>query len=481
MNGAAFEPLTSGLQTERRHFSILVYPFRSAFDQRAQIHPNQGNWRHLWSRFDDEAVRSFVDDTFFFLPHLREFLFTDAAAFTGQEADLSEMASRVRMASAKDVLRKTPKDVLVRLTLASEILSVHNPFHLVAQDSVATPPMAFRVEWIDLFLFPQDVAFIAFKISVDPCDAPSEHVRKLLCAIRPLFSPTVGIPLPKWRSATGMNLEGRQFVEFLLQGWTSVSTAGQADLETFIQAVQGPNDRPYTLTGDGQTYGDAFRLYTFMALPEAEWTERSAAPFATAWDRFVYEIATTFPLTDPAFFPHSRAAAKFTDDMLTLWDNWRAAILADHVVFAARSDEFTSNVLSHNVESDYFHLYMLSLFVKIRLNFFFGDLIQRNPSLLRNLFAARSIATSFIRFQNEFWFPEVTHKPQGSLLYDRFQSVHLNPSLYAELSEKINNLVSHLEQRYQLATAVLIALLVAPRTFQEIFEGILWLIDQAFR
>jgi hypothetical protein len=110
----------------------------------------------------------------------------------------------------------------------------------------------------------------------------------------------------------------------------------------------------------------------------------------------------------------------------------------------------------------------------MRLSFFFADLVQRNPSLLRNLFAARRISKNFIRFQNEFWFPEVTHKTQGAYLYGRFQTIWRNEALYSELNLQIQNLVSHLEQRYQFVTAVLVAALAGPKTIKELGDALLW-------
>lgn len=445
----------------RRLFTILVYPFRYSAGRRRLARDAPRHWKPLHSRFDGPGRRAFLDDTFFFLPHIRDFLFADDA----------------RTSSAAQALRETHADVVVRLTLDSVVLSEHNPIQVLAQD--ASAPLVFRIEWADIFIFPQEVGFISLKIAPEDPDASIETLSDLLRSIRQLFSPTVSLELPRWRTAAGVELEGRELVEFLLQGWTSLAPVEETALAPFVERFRTrPADEQYTLTSEGQSYGDSFRLYTFAGMPHEVWEAGPSAPFASAWDRHLYELTTTTILDEPSFFPHTRAAEKFSQELVAIWDDWHAAVHSDHVVFGARCDAFTPH-LAHNVGTDYFHLFMLSMFVKIRLSLFFGDLIQRNPSLLRNLFAARAISRSFVRFQNEFWFPEVTHKPQGTFLYERFQNGQMNPRLYAELNDKVQNLVAHLEQRYQFAVAVLIALLVAPKTFQEIVEGIAWLIARA--
>lgn len=465
------------LELERaRHFSFLVYPFRSP--PRETIPRDDGqasNWRHVWDRMKDGVLDSHLDDTFFFLPFIRDLLFPDAPAWPDEPKDTAARRAKLLKLRAEQVVAKTAPDALVRLTFDQSLLRPHNPFTLVVPES-ESKPLTFNVEWIDLLLFPLDIGFLIIKIATADADIQADRVNDLLYESSMLFAPSVGMPIATWQSAGGVELKGRQFVEFLLQGWTTFRSPAVKGLDEFATAVlTRPASQQYTLGPDGQTHGDRFRVFTFLALPPKDLENGLSAPFASTWNRLLYENATLTRLTDPSFYPSEAVVAEFGEGIISRWLNWRAAALPEHTIFLARAEKFTLKTLSHNVESDYLNLFLLSLFLKMRLSFFFADLIQRNPSLLRNLFAARRISKAFIRFQNEFWFPEVTHKPQGAYLYGRFQAVFRNQELYSELNLQVQNLVSHLEQRYQFVIAILVALFVGPRTIQELGDATRWL------
>jgi hypothetical protein len=424
---------------------------------------------------EGEALARHLDDTFFFLPYIRELLFPDVPAWPTAPKDIGAWRKKLLTLQTAQILAKTPQDALVRLTLDESLLKAHNPFTLVVPED-ASKPLTFNIEWVDLLLFPLDVGFLVLKISTADPKIEADRVNDLLYYLSMLFAPSVDMKVAAWRSAECVELEGRHFVEFLLQGWTTFRSPTVTSLTEFADAIlTQPASKQYTLGPDGETHGDRYRLFTFLALPAEEVENGLTAPFESAWNRRLYEIATLTKLDNPAFHPSQDVVDEFGEAVISRWLNWRAAALPEHAVFLARSERFTLNTLSRNVESDYLNLYLLSLFLKMRLSFFFADLVQRNPSLLRNLFAARRISKNFIRFQNEFWFPEVTHKPQGGYLYGRFQAIWRNEALYSELNLQIQNLVSHLEQRYQFVIALLLAALAGPNTIKEFGDAILWL------
>jgi hypothetical protein len=465
------------LEQQARHFSFLIYPFRSSPRRACRGRDGRfSNWRHLSHRMEGEALARHLDDTFFFLPYIRDLLFPDVPAWPSMPKDVAAWRDKRLTLRANNILRQVARDALVRLTFDDSLLKRHNPFTLVVPGS-DLKPLIFDIEWVDLFLFPLDVGFVVLKIATADAKIEISRVNDLLYHVSMLFAPSVDMQLASWRSAEGVELEGRHFVEFLLQGWTVSRSPTVTGLTEFTRAIRHrPASKQYTLGPDGETHGDRYRLFTFLSLPAREVENGSSAPFNSPWNRHLYEIATLTKLDNPTFYPSEAVVSEFGESTIARWLNWRAAALPEHLVFLAKSEKFTLNTLSHNVESDYLNLYLLSLFLKMRLSFFFADLVQRNPSLLRNLFAARRISKDFIRFQNEFWFPEVTHKPQGAYLYSRFQALLRNDALYSELNMQIQNLVSHLEQRYQFVIAILVAALAGPKTVKELGDAVVWLV-----
>src|SRR5688572_22208410 len=96
--------------------------------------------------------------------------------------------------------------------------------------------------------------------------------------------------------------------------------------------------------------------------------------------------------------------------------------LHDNVLFLGTvTTRFTQGAFAHNVEYDYFHLYLLTLYQKMRLSWLSGELMRRGADLHTQLSEARALWDAFVMFRNHYWFAEVTLKPQGTELYRRVQ------------------------------------------------------------
>jgi hypothetical protein len=66
-------------------------------------------------------------------------------------------------------------------------------------------------------------------------------------------------------------------------------------------------------------------------------------------------------------------------------------VLHDNVVLlGTRQSRFTRHNLAPNLESDYFHLYLLTSYQKMRLSLLSGELMRAGANLHSNLREARS-------------------------------------------------------------------------------------------
>ena len=126
---------------------------------------------------------------------------------------------------------------------------------------------------------------------------------------------------------------------------------------------------------------------------------------------------------------------------IALWTNWEGIALHDNVVFLGTvATPFTRGGLAENVENDYFYLYLLAPYQKMRLSIFSGELMRHSEDLYRNLKEARSMVDSFVKFRNHYWFANVTFKPQGTTIYQQFQRGLDVKSLYESVSKEVNEL-----------------------------------------
>jgi hypothetical protein len=102
-----------------------------------------------------------------------------------------------------------------------------------------------------------------------------------------------------------------------------------------------------------------------------------------------------------------------------------------------------------NVEGQYLNLYLLSLFQKTRLSVMFGETVRRESNLHRNRREAQRLWRDFLMFQNRYWFNEVTPRPQGAIIYQRFQrGLEILP-LFEEMSEEVTQLHEYYEGHFE--------------------------------
>jgi hypothetical protein len=236
-------------------------------------------------------------------------------------------------------------------------------------------------------------------------------------------------------------------VNYLLQGLVEGSDRIEPDLGHFLaQETEVAHSTKYTESSKEQTYGQAFNLFSYVVLrdtqvgpgglaggddepaqPASGDGQPIKAPFESPIQRAIYELATCTDTSLRDYVPHPAYVEDlFQTNGMTLWDNWQGLALHDAVVFVVTEQTpFTLGALAHNVEGDYFPLYLLVLFQKIRMSWMFGEVMRRDRKLQPNLTKARGLWDSFLTFQNNFWFRRcakitsarwmVTMRPNGVL------------------------------------------------------------------
>lgn len=369
-------------------YTLLIYPFTHDLVETGRVERLRAlapRWRSWWNRLDPAGMTRALDDTYFFLPYVRELLFPETgslglAEVVRQQSQLDELTSR----SAASLAARVASDGVLHLTLdPAELAPLRDLQIALTRSGVPGQPQCSSVAatcgWIDLYLFPQRVGFLVLKLELTTTPATIDQQLTLLELARPVFSPSIGRPLPSWQLlADATELTGRDLVDYLLQGLTAVSPRLLAHTPAAFAARlrAGEHVPRYSLTGDGQVYGESFRLYSFVCL-DLPATYPITPPFATPQQQLLYELANGRRATPGTpFEPHPEGLqATLTDHRIALWANWEALALPDRVCFLAhRSDDFNRYVLAHNVEADYFQLYLLALYQKLRLSLLAGEL-----------------------------------------------------------------------------------------------------------
>jgi hypothetical protein len=479
-----------------QHYVILTYPFRhhlSGGERRDRLLQLQGRWQPWWQRLDEPQTARALDDTCFFLPYVRELFFPEAASLPliagAQQAAAAQHQQTVRTVRGlglPQIAEQVPAESVLRLTCTPEYLGPLKELRLQFErkgpdDSVAEKFDApFEVCWIDAVLFPGNVGFLLLKVRLSEAAPTVELLNDFLYYLRLVHPPTLGWQLASWRGRTdGPSWQARDLIDFLLQGLTEMPDSGHVSLERWLQDAQAAAPhRRWTTTVDSQILGSVFHLYTYACLGAVltSGAQQAAAGgsdglFDSAAERALYELATCTDTRQPDYRPHrAHLADLWQHHRAAFWDNWQGLILRDNVVFLGMGPSpFLLNSLAHNIESDYLHLYLFALFQNAWLSRSFGDMILpkfhwswrlwRLPGeWWRTRRALPRLLNGFHLFQNRYWFPELTRKPQPAELYRLYQhGLGVSP-LYEEVAKQIKDLQSVMQERssrqmQQLASA----------------------------
>jgi len=455
-------------------FVILVYPFEHDLDgshrlQRLEL--LDPYWRPWLYRLDEAARAVALDDTYFFLPYVRELLFPETTRLPGRDpsGQLAEADWTLTERLPQFAAQLAPTAVL-RLTYDPQRLKALLPLRLVldAEDQAERFDAPFGVDWADAILFPQNTGFLALKVRLLEPKPTVGRWNDFLYQLRLIHPPRLDWQLATWQVKDGrLTGTSRDLVEFFLQGLTHGDQL-RPDLEEFLPYITQSEDRArYTATPHGQVYGGVFHLFVYGCFDDSAARVTPAEPdpaagiFSSISERALYELATCTSTEDPDYVPHrSQVEALARDNLIALWDCWQGLALRDNVVFLGTSPRgFARHALPANVESDYFHLYLLVLFQKTRVSELFEDLVRKEDDLAANLRDVRRLWDEFVVFQNLYWYQEVTRKPQGTALYRRFQQgLDVLPH-YEEAVEQSRELKAYYEGKAQRRTNSLLLFL----------------------
>ena len=401
------------------------------------------------------------------------------------------------MESAHELLKKSdakivselPFTSLRRFTLREEFMSHFRSMKLINGGSSTS----FQTEWIDLALFPLAVGLLILRVTVDPPNPSSPltvgQLNDFLYNCHIIQPLRLDWKLATWRSTkeNGIEFLAADLVDYLLQ---VVSAGGGKSEAKFVgeffkyRAQNRGNGRRiqavhYTHSPFGQTYGDTFEVYSYVALdgdqpvPGASKTPATQSSFDCVTERALYELTTLTDTGSEDFRPHPDCVKMWRDKRcLRLWNNWQGSFTNEHVVFLGLGNSrWTLQALPHNVGNDYFTLYLLAIFQKIGISFLFSEISSRHHRLHKNIAKVRSLLAEFIEFQSSYWITEVTRRAQGKLIYESFQkSLDVNAT-FENLRLGIRDLQEYYEDQVSRQTNYLLLFLTVVGLPLTIFTG----------
>lgn len=458
------------------HYSILIYPFFHDItpdNRKRQIQQLEGIWSPWWAR-KEGSLNKTLDDTYFFLPYIREIIFPETALLknTPPGDQYSNWVTKVRRWSDKNLnyyCCDLPNEAVLRLTYRRELLSTIESLEVLtpSPDGMLKegelPPI--RLEWVDAILFPSGIGFLMLKLVLNESPPQMSHLVDLNYYLRMVHPPAIGWRLAELRiKGMAYSFKFRDLTDFLTQGVTDTASI-IPDFTQFIEHLRLSNPRRYSETEAGQVYGERCHSFSYACVNVDEDAPAEAQEGdLSRKDRLLFEFASSIQIgrsqTDPMWVPSPEQVSRMKEqNRVSVWKAWRGMALKESVVFLGTEDiPFNRNVLSHNVEHDYLPLYLYSLYQKYQLFIFADELMRKGAYVAQHLQEVRKLMDRFMDFRNKYWFNEVTRKPLGGELYRKFQQGLESTLLYEMVSSQVKDLKEYYEEQQQRRIGVLLNL-----------------------
>jgi hypothetical protein len=447
------------------HYTILIYPFLhdvTSDARQSRVRLLEESWDPWWARLDGN-IHQALDDSYFFLPYIREVVFPEAVLLKDTQPgdEYTHWEKRIRQWNAKGLnyfCSELPPEAVLHVTYKRELLST------IRDIEILPPPvngvsgegtLLLRLEWIDALLFPTGVGFIMMKVILSEDSPPLSHLTDLNHYLRTVHPPFTGWKLPELRiGRMAYTVKVRDLMDFLSQGMTGGHSL-IPDLTRFIEHLRQSKPRRYSEGEAGQVYGERCHFFSYACLniKEDVTVKASAGNFASIKERILFETASSIPVGDsinnPVWVPTSEQVSGLREqNQIAIWQAWRGMALKESVVFLGTEDiNFNRVNLPHNVEYDYLPLYLYSLYQKYQLFVFADELMRKGAYVARHLQEVRGLMDRFMDFRNKYWFNEVTRKPLGGDIYRKFQQGLESQALYEMVSSQVKDLKEYYEER----------------------------------
>ncbi|HST51500.1 MAG TPA: hypothetical protein VLJ61_05760 [Pyrinomonadaceae bacterium] len=449
------------------HFTVLIYPFVHKINgdtRRRHVTVLSESWAPWWTRLNERQTVAALDDTYFFLPYIRETIFPETKALKDipSGADYLNWRREIEKWSRGGLghfCNELPPQAAIRMTLKHEILSPGTALKLIGEPDAeggGRSELPVRLDWIDAIIFTSGIGFIVLKLEVDGRIVRLSDLTELNYGLSTVHAPTLGWILPKLSVGGAVpSMSVRDLMDFLTQGIVDEGGVNR-DLHQFVDELRRPAKKRYTDTEVGQVYGERCHLLTYACTNNLEDANQAdEAPFDSTKDRLLFELAHSLApgdsLKNPTWVPAASQLRRLEEqNIIAVWENWSGMILKDSVAFlATKGDDFARQVLPHNIESDYLPLYLYTLHQKFSLYVFSNELTRAGAYATRNLREVWTLMDRFMDFRNKYWFNEITLKPLGAELYSKLQYGIEVTSLYDLVSVEVKELKEYYEWRRQ--------------------------------
>lgn len=342
----------------------------------------------------------------YFLPKIREFLFSSFSYMNEKVKKLAELPLETRAA----LLAKNPCNIF-EYTLKKDMQG-----KIEQKDGIF-----FDIQKIEIITFSTGICFLAIKTCVE------EYTE---------FGNVLNFNY-KFRDINNslINLENYDNIR--------IQTDSFADIKTFqelIYEITGSNIQAARLNIDTER----FLTYSYTCIDQEAWN--ATQPFEEISYQFI-KYANILPTDSSRDYEYQK---------VEIFSKWKYAKIGltklGMMLFSSSNDLSNYTILPEEYENQYFYTYLFNLYKKIYL--------RKIELELKQSTTLKKARKKFIEFTKNLWIQEITEDETGTLLNDKLQEVFEIEKLYNQVKYKYDLLYKELNFEKERKTTIIIAIIL---------------------
>lgn len=343
----------------------------------------------------------------YFLPKIREFLFSSFSYVSSKIKKLEELPIETRAA----LLAKNSCNIF-EYTLKKDIQG-----KLEKRNGIF-----FNIQKIEVICFATGICFLAFKTNVED-STDFNNVLNFNYKFRDINNEFA-------------NLENYDNIRIQTDSFADTKT-----LQDFIYGITGSNIEATRLNIDTER----FLTYSYVCINQDAWNHMK--PFDEIKYQFI-KYANILP---------ADSSRDYEYENIEIFSKWKYAKLGltklGMTLFSSSNDMNNYTILPQEYENQYFYTYIFNLYQKIYL--------KKIELEFKNITKIKKARKKFIEFTKNLWIQEITEDETGTLLSDKLQKILELDKLYNEVKNKYDILYKELNiQKQGKITIVIVVILV---------------------
>ncbi len=342
----------------------------------------------------------------YFLPKIREFLFSSFSYGNAKVKRLEELPIETRAA----LLAKNPCNIF-EYRLKKDIQG-----KLEQRNGIF-----FTIQKVEIICFSTGICFLAFKTNVED-DRDFNNVLNFNYKFRDI-------------NHEFASLENYDNIRIQTDSFANTKT-----LQDFIYGITGSNIEANRLNIDTER----FLTYSYVCIDQDAWN--CTNHFNEIKYQFI-KYANILPADNSRDYEY---------ETVQTFSKWKYAKLGltklGMTLFSSSNDINNYTILPEEYENQYFYTYVFNLYQKIYL--------KKIELEFKNITKVKKARKKFIEFTKNLWIQEITEDETGTLLSDKLQEVFELDKLYHEVKNKYDILYKELNIEKQGKITIVIAVIL---------------------